>query len=86
MKFSLNSKDNEGYSKVEVHHKENILKMAEHYHEILKLLGEDTQREGLIKTPVRISKAMQFPSRRVIIWIRRRFLNLPCSRKITGRW
>ncbi len=60
MKFSLNGKDNNGYSKVEVHHKENILKMAGHYSEILKLLGEDVEREGLIKTPVRISKAMQF--------------------------
>ena len=60
MKFSLNSRDNEGYSKVEVYHEENILKMAEHYREILKLLGEDTEREGLIQSPVRISKAMQF--------------------------
>jgi GTP cyclohydrolase I len=34
--------------------------MADHYGEILKLLGEDTEREGLNKTPVRIAKAMQF--------------------------
>lgn len=60
MKFSLNSRDNEGYSKVEVYHEENILKMAEHYREILKLLGEDPEREGLLKTPTRIAKAMQF--------------------------
>ena len=60
MKFSLNSRDNEGYSKVEVYHEENILKMAEHYREILRLLGEDPGREGLLQTPVRISKAMQF--------------------------
>lgn len=60
MKFSLNSRDNEGYSKVEVYHEENILKMAEHYREILKLLGEDTEREGLLQSPVRISKALQF--------------------------
>ena len=60
MKFSLQSRNNQGYSKVEVYHEENILKMAEHYREILKLLGEDTEREGLIQSPVRISKAMQF--------------------------
>ena len=60
MKFSLNRRDNGGYSKVEVYHEENILKMAEHYQAILKLLGEDTAREGLIKSPIRISKAMQF--------------------------
>lgn len=60
MKFSLNSRDNQGYSKVEVYHEENILKMAEHYREILKLLGEDTEREGLVQSPVRIAKSMQF--------------------------
>ena len=60
MKFSLNSRDNDGYSKVEVYHEENVLKMAEHYRAIMKLLGEDTERDGLIKTPVRIAKAMQF--------------------------
>ena len=60
MKFSLNSRDNNGYSKVEVYHEENILKMAEHYREILKLLGEDPDREGLEKSPLRIAKAMQF--------------------------
>lgn len=35
-------------------------KLAFHYKEILKILGEDTEREGLIKTPERVSKAMQF--------------------------
>lgn len=60
MKFSLNKKDNPGYSKVEVFHEENVLKMADHYREILNLLGEDTKREGLLQSPVRISKAMQF--------------------------
>lgn len=60
MKFSLNKRDNEGYSKVEVHHEESVLKIAEHYLEILRLLGEDTERDGLVKSPVRIAKAMQF--------------------------
>jgi len=60
MKFSLNKRDNQGYSKVEVYHEENILQMAEHYRGILKLLGEDTEREGLLLSPVRIAKSMQF--------------------------
>ncbi|GAB1416393.1 GTP cyclohydrolase I FolE [Paludibacter sp.] len=39
---------------------EKTEKIAHHYREIIKLLGEDTEREGLVKTPTRISSAMQF--------------------------
>ncbi len=39
---------------------ERIKKMAKHYEAILDLLGEDSQREGLLKTPERVAKAMQF--------------------------
>lgn len=35
-------------------------KMKEHYTSIISLLGEDVSREGLLKTPERIAKAMQF--------------------------
>ncbi len=34
--------------------------LAMHYSRILDLLGEDVEREGLIKTPERVAKAMQF--------------------------
>ena len=34
--------------------------IAEHYKEILRLLGEDVDREGLVKTPHRVARAMQF--------------------------
>lgn len=34
--------------------------LAHHYREILRLLGEDPDREGLIKTPERVAKAMSF--------------------------
>lgn len=34
--------------------------IAHHYKKILELLGEDTSREGLLKTPMRVSKALQF--------------------------
>lgn len=35
-------------------------KMAEHYTDVIKLLGEDVDREGLLKTPQRAAKAMQY--------------------------
>lgn len=39
---------------------EKTEKIAFHYKEIIRLLGENTEREGLLKTPWRVSKAMQF--------------------------
>jgi len=35
-------------------------KLEEHFRAILKLIGEDPNREGLLKTPSRIAKALQF--------------------------
>ncbi len=34
--------------------------IAKHIQEIIRLLGEDNQREGLVKTPTRVGEAMQF--------------------------
>ena len=45
-------------SRKEQHDEELVEKVASHYREILKLLGEDPEREGLLKTPVRAAKAM----------------------------
>lgn len=37
---------------------DKIQKLMGHYKEILTLLGEDPEREGLVKTPERVAKAM----------------------------
>lgn len=39
---------------------EKTEKIANHYREIIALLGESAEREGLLKTPERVSKSMQF--------------------------
>ena len=48
------------YIREERYDEERIEKLAYHYREILALLGEDPEREGLIKTPERVAKAMSF--------------------------
>jgi len=42
---------------------EGLDELAGHYKEVLRLLGEDTEREGLLKTPMRVAKAMQVLTR-----------------------
>ncbi len=49
-----------GYEAVEHYDTERLAKLQEHYTAILELLGEDPQREGLQKTPLRVAKSMQF--------------------------
>jgi len=49
-----------GYEKVDLYNEDKIEKLSYHYKEILKLLGENPEREGLQMTPERVSKAMQF--------------------------
>lgn len=44
--------------RVEKHEEELVNKIANHYEEILRLIGEDPEREGLKKTPIRAAKAI----------------------------
>ena len=48
------------YIKEEIYDEQTTAAIAEHYREILRLLGEDPEREGLVKTPERVAKALQF--------------------------
>ncbi|MCI6702917.1 MAG: GTP cyclohydrolase I FolE [Prevotella sp.] len=43
--------------------REGLEELAEHYKSVIKLLGEDVEREGLQKTPMRMAKAMQVLTR-----------------------
>lgn len=47
----------------ETEYREGLDELASHYKEILSLLGEDPEREGLQKTPIRVAKAMQVLTR-----------------------
>ena len=44
----------------EIEYRPGLDDLAAHYKDILGLLGEDPEREGLQKTPMRVAKAMQF--------------------------
>jgi len=49
-----------GYNKIETWNAENIEELASIYRRVLELIGEDPTREGLLRTPVRVAKAMNF--------------------------
>jgi GTP cyclohydrolase IA len=48
------------YERIENYDDFTTSELAKNYENILKLLGEDSLREGLDKTPERVAKAMQF--------------------------
>ena len=48
------------YQKLEIYNDPVTDELAAHYREILRLLGEDPGREGLLKTPLRVARSMQF--------------------------
>ena len=60
MNYTILDPEEQGYAKVEKFNKEKTERLAALYSEILGLIGEDVNREGLLKTPERVAKAMQF--------------------------
>jgi GTP cyclohydrolase I len=48
------------YKKEEIFDENVTAEIASHVKEILRLIGEDPAREGLVKTPERVAKALQF--------------------------
>lgn len=49
-----------GYEKIDRYNPDTINSLASKYKVILEEVGEDPAREGLIKTPERVAKAMQY--------------------------
>ena len=49
-----------GYVKTENYNQKTTERLSQLYAEVLTLIGEDGCREGLVKTPLRVAKSMQF--------------------------
>jgi GTP cyclohydrolase I len=52
--------DIEGYVKIDRYNPELISNLSTHYKEVLKHVGENPEREGLLKTPERVAKALLY--------------------------
>src|SRR5688572_21378613 len=48
------------YKKTEEFSADATAKLVENYRSVIEQVGEDAEREGLLKTPERIAKAMQY--------------------------
>ena len=57
---ALRESEMNGYQKVDQYNPGTVRRIADKYHDILRDLGENPEREGLAKTPERVAKALQF--------------------------
>ncbi len=58
---NMTSQNNmDGYEKIEHYNSEKIDSLQSRFKDVLSLLGENPKREGLVKTPERVAKAMQY--------------------------
>jgi len=60
--FSQDTDDDDfgGYIKIDRYNQDRIDSLKDNYHNVLKQIGEDAAREGLLKTPERVAKAMLY--------------------------
>ncbi|PLX11797.1 MAG: GTP cyclohydrolase I FolE [Marinilabiliales bacterium] len=57
---NLETSESDGFTKIEKYSEKTTRELADSYRKVLVGLGEDPEREGLVKTPERVAKAMQF--------------------------
>lgn len=50
----------DGYRKIDQYNTVQVERISAHYTDILSAIGENPNREGLLKTPERVAKALQF--------------------------
>jgi GTP cyclohydrolase I len=50
----------DGYNKIETWNADTIEELSSMYYRILGLIGEDPEREGLVRTPVRVAKSLHY--------------------------
>ena len=56
----IGTDEDKGFTKIERWSDESTDKLTEIYKQVLDLIGEDHEREGLVNTPLRVAKAVQF--------------------------
>ncbi|MDA0714682.1 MAG: GTP cyclohydrolase I FolE [Bacteroidetes bacterium] len=52
--------DSDGFRRVDDYNDEKVNSISSVYGQVLKNIGEDPTREGLVKTPERVAKALQY--------------------------
>ena len=58
--FNKGFVNDEGYERVDKYNEEKIEKLSLLYKDVLALIEDDPDREGLEKTPLRVARSMQF--------------------------
>lgn len=60
VKPTFHDDEMDGYEKIDYYNPKTVSKLSENFKSVLANIGEDSQREGLLRTPERAAKALQF--------------------------